>query len=62
MGWRWDRIEVREPLMQEADFQQKSYCVDRDFLDLKSSLPKWQSTSDVVRRLAHLVFLSRAFF
>ncbi len=59
MQWYWDKIEVREPLIQQNCVRQQKCCVDHNFLNLESSLPKWQSTSDVVRRLAHLGFFRK---
>ncbi|ACK74094.1 hypothetical protein PCC7424_5526 (plasmid) [Gloeothece citriformis PCC 7424] len=58
----WCNIKVLKPLIQLWCVEQQLGCVDHYSFNLKSSLPKWQSTSDAARRLAILGLLSKKIF
>lgn len=61
MQWNSYNMSSQEPLIQQGSVKSQMCCVDRNFLNLESSLIKWQSTSDAVRRLTHLGYSSRKF-
>ena len=60
-------IKVHKPLIQQhcmvfLNIYALFASVDHNFLKLDPSCPKWQATSDAVRRLAHLGFLGKTKF
>ncbi len=55
-------MRLQKPLIQQhcmvlTNLYAVLASVDHNFLKLDTSFPKWQATSDAVRRLAHLGFL-----
>lgn len=52
----WNTIRFQKPLIWRCAASSELRRVDHDLLNLKNLLPKWQSTSDAVRRLVYLGF------